>query len=64
VKLQELREVIAAQEAEKVEKNFEEAISARDRWLIDKAEGRWELTEEPSTPIAKQSLLRRFIGIG
>jgi prephenate dehydrogenase len=63
-RLKELREVIAAQEAEKLEKIFEEAMSVRDRWLTDKAEGRWELAEEPSTSIPKQSLLRRFIGIG
>ena len=63
-RLGELREVIAAQEAEKLEKIFEEAMSVRDRWLTDKAEGRWELAEEPSTSIPKQSLLRRFIGIG
>lgn len=64
VKLQELREAIAAEEAEKLEKTFQEAISARDEWLIDKAEGRWELDEGPSTSIPRQSLLRRFIGIG
>lgn len=63
-KLKELREVIAAQEAEKLEKTFEEDMSARDKWLRDKAEGRWELAEEPSTSIPRQSLMRRFIGIG
>jgi prephenate dehydrogenase len=64
VRLKELREVIAAQEAEKLGKTFEEAMSARDRWLRDKAEGRWELAEEISTSVPKQSFLRRFIGVG
>lgn len=63
-RLEELRAVIAAQEAEKLEKTFEEAMSVRDRWLTDKAEGRWELAEEiPASP-PQQSFLRRFIGIG
>lgn len=65
VRLRELREVIIAQEAEKLEKTFEEVISVRDRWLREKADGRWELTEETSIPIPPQpSFLRRFIGIG
>jgi hypothetical protein len=64
VRLQELREVIAAQEAEKLEKTFEEAMSVRDSWLRDKAEGRWELAEETSALPPQQSFLRRFIGIG
>ncbi len=64
VKLKELREVIVTQEAEKLEKTFEEAMSTRDRWLRDKAEGRWELAEETPASIPQQSLLRRFIGIG
>ena len=64
VRLKELREVIAAQEAEKLEKIFEEAMSARDEWLKDKAEGRWEQVGEISTGIPRQSFLRRFIGIG
>jgi len=63
-RLKELREVIAAQEAEELEKTFEEAMSARDRWLRDKAEGRWELAEEISASPPQQSFLRRFIGIG
>ena len=63
-RLEELREIIAAQEAEKLEETFEEAMSARDKWLRDKAEGRWELAEEISTPIPRPSFLRRFTGIG
>ena len=63
VRLQELREVIAAQEAEELEKTFEEVVSGRDRWLREKAEGRWELEEEIPAP-TQQSFLRRFIGIG
>lgn len=63
-RLEELREVIAAQEAEKLEETFEEFMSARDKWLRDRAEGRWELVEEISTSIPRQSFLRRFIGIG
>ncbi|HID62031.1 MAG TPA: prephenate dehydrogenase/arogenate dehydrogenase family protein [Anaerolineae bacterium] len=63
-RLKELREVIVAQEAEKLEKTFEEAMSVRDRWLRDKAEGRWELAEETSSLSARQSFLRRLIGIG
>ena len=62
-RLEELREVIAAQEAEKLEETFEEAMSVRDRWLIDKAEGRWELAEETPLP-SQQSFLRRLIGPG
>jgi prephenate dehydrogenase len=63
-KLQELREVIAAQEAEKLENTFEEALSARDEWLREKADGRWELAEEiPASP-SQQGFLRRFIGMG
>jgi prephenate dehydrogenase len=63
VRLQELREVIAAQEAEELEKTFEEVMSVRDRWLREKAEGRWELEEVPA-PAPQPSFLRRFIGIG
>jgi prephenate dehydrogenase len=63
-RLKELREVIAAQEIEKLEKIFEEAMSVRDRWLRDKAEGRWELAEETSALPPQQSFLRRLIGIG
>ena len=63
-RLEELREIIAAQEAEKLEETFEEAMSARDKWLRDKAEGRWELAEEISTQIPRPSFLRRFTGIG
>ena len=63
-RLKELREVVVAQEAEKLEKTFEEAMAARDRWLRDKADGRWELAEEISTSTPRQSFLRRFIGIG
>jgi prephenate dehydrogenase len=64
VKLKELREVIAAQEAEELEKAFEEAISVRDRWLRDKADGRWELVEETAASPPQQSFLRRIIGLG
>lgn len=64
VRLTELREVIVAQEAEKLEKTFEEVMSVRDRWLREKAEGHWELAEEISTSPPQQSFLRRFIGIG
>jgi len=63
-RLEELREVIAAQEAEKLEKTLEEAMSARDRWLRDKAEGRWELTEEALAVPSQQGFLRRLIGLG
>jgi prephenate dehydrogenase len=63
-RLKELRAIITAQEAEKLEKTFEEAMSAREKWLRDKAEGRWELAEEISASVPQQSLLRRFIGIG
>ncbi len=63
-RLKELREVIAAQEAEKLEKTFEEAMSVRDRWLRDKAEGRWELAEEISASPSQQGFLRRLIGLG
>ena len=63
-RLEELREVIAAQEAEKLEKTFEEAMSVRDRWLRDKADGRWELAEETSALPSQQGFLRRLIGLG
>jgi prephenate dehydrogenase len=63
-RLKELREVVAAQEAEELEKIFEGAMSVRDRWLRDKAEGRWELAEETSALPTQQSFLRRFIGLG
>jgi prephenate dehydrogenase len=63
-RLTELREIIAAQEAEKLEKIFEEVMSVRDRWLRDKAEGRWELDEELPASVPRQSFLRRIIGIG
>ena len=63
-RLEELREVIAAQEAEKLEKTFEEAMSVRDQWLRDKAEGRWELTGETPALPSQQSFLRRLIGLG
>ena len=63
-RLEELREVIAAQEAEKLEKTFEEAMSVRDRWLRDKADGRWELAEEISASPPQQGFLRRLIGLG
>jgi len=63
-KLTELREIIAAQEAEKLEKTFEEAMSVRDRWLRDKAEGRWELAEEFSASAPQQSFMGRLIGLG
>ncbi|NIO72551.1 MAG: prephenate dehydrogenase/arogenate dehydrogenase family protein [Anaerolineae bacterium] len=63
-RLEELREVIAAQEAEKLEKTFEEAMSVRDRWLRDKADGRWELAEEISASPSQQGFLRRLIGLG
>lgn len=64
VRLQELREVIAAQEAEKLEKTFEEAVSVRDKWLRDKAEGRWELAETTPELSAQKNPLRRLIGLG
>jgi prephenate dehydrogenase len=63
-KLTELREVIAAQEAEKLEKTFDEVMSTRDRWLRDKAEGRWETAEEIPATSPQQGFLRRLIGIG
>ena len=63
-RLEELREVIAAQEAEKLEGTFEEAMSVRDRWLRDKADGRWELAEEISASSPQQGFLRRLIGLG
>jgi len=63
-RLEELREVIAAQEAEKLEETFEEAMSVRDRWLRDKADGRWELAEEISASPSQQGFLRRLIGLG
>ncbi len=63
-RLKELREVIAAQEAEKLEKTFEGAMSVRDKWLRDKAEGRWELTERMPALPPQQSFLRRLIGLG
>jgi prephenate dehydrogenase len=63
-RLKELREVITAQEVEKLEEIFEEAMSVRDRWLRDKAEGRWELAEETPDLPPQQSFLRRLIGIG
>jgi len=63
-RLEELREVIAAQEAEKLEGTFEEAMSVRDRWLRDKADGRWELAEEISASPSQQGFLRRLIGLG
>jgi prephenate dehydrogenase len=63
-KLEELREIIATQEAEKLERTFEEAVSVRDRWLREKAEGRWELTEETSAVPPQQGFMRRLIGLG
>jgi len=63
-RLEELREVIAAQEAEKLEETFEEAMSVRDRWLRDKADGRWELAEEISASPPQQGFLRRLVGLG
>ncbi len=63
-RLKELREVIAAQEAEELEETFEEAMSVRDRWLIDRAEGRWEMAEETPASPPQQSFMRRLIGIG
>jgi prephenate dehydrogenase len=64
VRLKELREVIAAQEAEELEETFEEAMSARDQWLRDKADGRWELIEETLASPSQQGFLRRLIGLG
>jgi len=64
VRLQELREVIAAQEAEELEKTFEEVVSGRDRWLREKAEGRWELAEATPESSAQRNPLRRLIGLG
>jgi len=63
-KLTELRETIAAQEAEKLEKTFDEVMSTRDRWLRDKAEGRWEAAEEIPATSPQQGFMRRLIGIG
>jgi prephenate dehydrogenase len=63
-RLNELREVIATQEAEKLETAFEEVMSVRDRWLRDKAEGRWEPAEEISATHPQQGFLRRLVGIG
>jgi prephenate dehydrogenase len=63
-RLKELREVIAAQEAEELEKTFEEVMSVRDRWLREKADGRWELAEGTLAPPTQQSFLRRLIGLG
>jgi prephenate dehydrogenase len=64
VRLRELREVIASQKAEELEKTFEEAMSVRDKWLKDKAEGRWELAEEISASPSQRGFLRRIIGMG
>ncbi len=63
-RLQELREVIAAQEVEKLEETFEEAMLVRDGWLRDKADGRWELTEESSASPPQKGFMRRLIGLG
>jgi prephenate dehydrogenase len=63
-RLEELREVVVAQEAEELEKTFEEAMSVRDKWLRDKAEGSWELDEKVPTSAPRQSFLRRLIGLG
>jgi prephenate dehydrogenase len=63
VRLQELREVIATQEAEELEKIFEEVMSGRDRWLREKAEGRWEQAEATPELSAPKSPLRRLIGL-
>jgi hypothetical protein len=63
-RLKELREIIAAQESEKLEEIFDNAMLSRDKWLRDKAEGRWELDEELPASLPRQSFLRRVIGIG
>jgi prephenate dehydrogenase len=63
-RLKELREVIVAQEAEELEETFEEAMSVRDEWLRDRAEGRWEPAEETPASPPERSFMRRLIGIG
>jgi prephenate dehydrogenase len=62
-KLGELREAILAGDAEKLEKVFEAALTARQKWLKARDEGNWEaqpLSEMPSMP----SFMGQLFGLG
>lgn len=60
--LKELREIIAAGDAEKLGKVFEEALVTRQRWLRGKEEGHWEEVE--ATPVPRSNLMGRLFGLG
>jgi len=49
-RLGELRETILAKDAEKLERVFEEALIARQRWLKAREEGDWERQPPPEMP--------------
>jgi prephenate dehydrogenase len=61
-RLGELKEIILAEDAEKLEQVFEGAMIARQRWLRARERGSWE--EEPSEIPTMTSFMGRLFGLG
>ena len=61
-RLGELKETILAEDAEKLEQVFEEAMIARQRWLKGVEVGEWE--EEPSEIPTMTSFMGQLLGVG
>jgi prephenate dehydrogenase len=62
-KLGELKKIILAGDAEKLEQVFEEAMIARQRWLKARETGNWEGQESPETP-RMTSFMGQLFGLG
>jgi prephenate dehydrogenase len=57
-----LRQNLADGETEAIVKSAEKARDERDRWLHDRAEGRWEMASQADLPARSSMLTDAFIG--
>lgn len=62
-KLGELRGAILAGDADKLGRVFEEALTARQKWLKDRAEGNWEVQPASEMP-TMTSFMGQLFGLG
>ncbi len=61
--LNQLKEWLTTEDEDRLREAFADSLAARQKWLQEREEGRWDLDERPEMP-PPPSFLKRFIGLG
>ena len=60
--LLELKDSIVAADGERIEKGFDQVIAARQQWLSDRSEGRWDMGNTVQVPEVTRSWRSLLVG--